>query len=890
MKPQLIPPATVAWLGLVVVAMLLLVSPTWAAEPIGKLIVAAGKIEALGVDGKVRRLRRQAEIYKGDTLITGGDVFAQLRFKDGALIALRPDTEFTIEDYRFDGAEDGSERAIFKLIKGGFRTITGAIGHKNKENYQVSTPVATIGIRGTHYGVRQVTPELAAQRRQAGEDIQPGLYGGVVDGEIAVRNGGGENTFGNDRYFYVASPDAAPETLIAPPGVVFDEDASKQADNQDDNAADGDNQGQDDTQQAQGNGDDQQGDGEGTETAQGGAEGDGASADQQAGVEDGNGDTTGDGGEPVGSVAGDSTSSSSDSGTSSRTGNSTGTGPLSSALVVSINPDTSTLPTTLNNNVVLSTSTESVFTSNETVTVSQATSSSFTRAPVGAGVSLAFIDRQTSRLELISSVLTDNGTDNFAIFYDVGSKDNIQVKQARTQGSGESNQTQTHAFNFGTATLAEFGKDAASGASWGRWSGDYVVTTDGANNDPVTDLHFVYSPSQASSATISAASSRAEPITLFDKISDATTAPTDLNGNVGSYEYFLVGINFATQKLVGYEVKATVGGATYQVELQNDLALADVLKDQSAQLTGKCTGCGTSTSVTLTGDGSVMFIDDALSYIGASYSLRDNSSSYGIAGAAVLQSALTRTQEVNAPSGATALTAFISVDSNSTKKREIQATVQNGTTNLVKTATVNSVGNVVTNTIQGANTSTESRFESNRAFLTDTGGNTVGVNWGRWQDGWSTKISGVNSGSAGHAHFIYSDKVTNTANYPALSSASFTYLGGTSPTDELGRTGSITSATMSVDFLSQSITSYNINATTPGRTWALNSTTTTSFVSAKSGNMALTGTCTGCSTTPVVGSASTEFVGNNASHAISSFGGSIADNSNQIVGTALFKR
>ncbi|MCB1737001.1 MAG: hypothetical protein KDI42_02655, partial [Gammaproteobacteria bacterium] len=345
----------------------------------------------------------------------------------------------------------------------------------------------------------------------------------------------------------------------------------------------------------------------------------------------------------------------------------------------------------------------------------------------------------------------------------------------------------------------------------------------------------------------------------------------------------------ATQKLVGYEFKAIVGGATYEVTLQNDQPLSEVMSDVNAQLTGKCIGCETA-NVAITGNGSLMFIDDALSYIATSYALRDNNNLYGIAGAGVLESALTRTQEVSVANGATAHIAYISVDNVGTKHREVRTAVHNGTASLIKTATVNSVGNVVTNVIEGANTSNPTRFESNRALLTDTGGNTVGVNWGRWQDGWNASLSGTGTGSAGHAHYIYSDQVTTPSNYPALSSASFNYVGGTKPTDELGRAGSITSATMNVDFATQQINSYTLNATTPGRTWALSAAGAIGFATAKAGNLALNGTCTGCSTTTAVGNASAEFIGGNANYAISSFGASIGDNSNQIVGTALFQR
>ncbi len=65
-------------------------------------------------------------------------------------VSLQPETIYKINQYSFSGEEDGSEYALTELmIKGGLRTISGLIGHKNRERYQPTTPAATIGIRGS---------------------------------------------------------------------------------------------------------------------------------------------------------------------------------------------------------------------------------------------------------------------------------------------------------------------------------------------------------------------------------------------------------------------------------------------------------------------------------------------------------------------------------------------------------------------------------------------------------------------------------------------------------------------------------------------------------------------------------------------------------------------
>jgi hypothetical protein len=113
-----------------------------------------GEVTVSGLDGREQPLARGAELDTGDTVRTARGR-AQLRFSDGAYVSLQPNSEFAIRDYRYDGKTDGSERGFFGLAKGAMRTVSGLIGRANRDRYQVTTPTATIGIRGTG-GVIQV--------------------------------------------------------------------------------------------------------------------------------------------------------------------------------------------------------------------------------------------------------------------------------------------------------------------------------------------------------------------------------------------------------------------------------------------------------------------------------------------------------------------------------------------------------------------------------------------------------------------------------------------------------------------------------------------------------------------------------------------------------------
>jgi hypothetical protein len=161
--------------------------------PAAQVDFAVGNVTALGANGQSRPLGKGAQIEQGDTVNTNGGR-AQLRFTDGAYVSLQPESQFRIDQYRFDGKQDGNEKGFFSLLKGGLRTITGLVGRTNKGNYQVTTSVATIGIRGTEYTI------------QYGQSIT----GTVGEGEINVCNGAGCLSVTNGESYYVQNQEVKP--------------------------------------------------------------------------------------------------------------------------------------------------------------------------------------------------------------------------------------------------------------------------------------------------------------------------------------------------------------------------------------------------------------------------------------------------------------------------------------------------------------------------------------------------------------------------------------------------------------------------------------------------------------------------------------------------------
>ncbi|HEY5898460.1 MAG TPA: FecR family protein, partial [Burkholderiales bacterium] len=170
---------------------------------VGTVQFSAGDVQLRGPDGRERRAEKGAVVNEGDTVVSRPGASAQLKMIDGGIIAVRPDTELKIDQYRYDGREDGSENAAMRLVRGGFRTITGLIGRTRKSNYKVYTPTATIGIRGTDHEPHFVPVPPAGQVVPAGA-TPPGTYDKVNVGVAYIQTPVGEVNIGRNQVGFAA--------------------------------------------------------------------------------------------------------------------------------------------------------------------------------------------------------------------------------------------------------------------------------------------------------------------------------------------------------------------------------------------------------------------------------------------------------------------------------------------------------------------------------------------------------------------------------------------------------------------------------------------------------------------------------------------------------------
>src|ERR1700754_4276725 len=83
--------------------------------PAARVDFAVGNVTATGLNGQSRALTRGAQVEQGDTVNTNGGR-AQLQFTDGAFVSLQPESQFRIDQYRYDGKQDGNEKGFFSLL------------------------------------------------------------------------------------------------------------------------------------------------------------------------------------------------------------------------------------------------------------------------------------------------------------------------------------------------------------------------------------------------------------------------------------------------------------------------------------------------------------------------------------------------------------------------------------------------------------------------------------------------------------------------------------------------------------------------------------------------------------------------------------------------------
>ena len=123
---------------------------------------AAGWAQVIGYvhevkgDVTMRDLGKQpAKAAVGDTFqqgaafTTGADGTVSIKFEDGQVAIISPNSQFVATTYVFNKAKVADSNILLSLTRGGLRFVSGMIATTNREKFAVRTNTATIGVRGS---------------------------------------------------------------------------------------------------------------------------------------------------------------------------------------------------------------------------------------------------------------------------------------------------------------------------------------------------------------------------------------------------------------------------------------------------------------------------------------------------------------------------------------------------------------------------------------------------------------------------------------------------------------------------------------------------------------------------------------------------------------------
>lgn len=153
-----------------------------AAENIaGSFDLVDGTVTIIDAAKRERPAAKGDVVVEGDSVATAADAEAHLLMEDGGEIGLRQNTRIRIHRYKAEGAAD--DRSVIGLVQGAMRSVTGWIGRYNAKNYQIRTPTATVGVRGTDHETKVVLP--------GDPEAEAGTYEKVNAGATALTTGAG---------------------------------------------------------------------------------------------------------------------------------------------------------------------------------------------------------------------------------------------------------------------------------------------------------------------------------------------------------------------------------------------------------------------------------------------------------------------------------------------------------------------------------------------------------------------------------------------------------------------------------------------------------------------------------------------------------------------------
>jgi len=178
------------------------VRPPARRKQVGVVEKAHGRVIAIDEYKRSRDLNVGKAVFLGDKIVTGEDGYLRLKMIDKAILDLHCYSIMVIEDY----AIKGKRRSIINLLQGSIHRVTGTIGKLTGDVYEMKTPIANVGVRGTEYALRVYQSKGCGGSANADN----GFYLEVIKGLVNVHNKAGKLLVAKGDTAYVPLPDKKP--------------------------------------------------------------------------------------------------------------------------------------------------------------------------------------------------------------------------------------------------------------------------------------------------------------------------------------------------------------------------------------------------------------------------------------------------------------------------------------------------------------------------------------------------------------------------------------------------------------------------------------------------------------------------------------------------------
>jgi hypothetical protein len=115
-------------------------------------VASAVRNDVEGIQGGTSRaLSLGSRVFERELIRTGVESVAQLLFLDQTTLSVGPESEVTLDRFVYDPTRNSGD-VLLSTARGALRFISGT---QNPLNYKITTPNATIGVRGTIVNVLQ---------------------------------------------------------------------------------------------------------------------------------------------------------------------------------------------------------------------------------------------------------------------------------------------------------------------------------------------------------------------------------------------------------------------------------------------------------------------------------------------------------------------------------------------------------------------------------------------------------------------------------------------------------------------------------------------------------------------------------------------------------------